>query len=200
MATLVRTMSWKVALALALTLCLSVTQGAQLLILVPLMQLVGLDVQQGSIAWLAELVSSIFAAIGVRPTLITVLAAFVLFSTGLALITRWQKTFNLKLQQDFVASLREWLYRAIANTSWLAFSRSRSSDFTHALTDELDRVGQGTSFLLRLVTNSILVCVYVLLALSLSPLMTALVFVSGGALLLLLKSRAREARWAGEDV
>jgi ATP-binding cassette, subfamily C, bacterial len=199
-ATLVRTMSWKVVLALALTLCLSATQGAQLLLLVPLMQLVGLDVQQGSIGWLAELVSSIFAAIGVRPTLITVLGAFVLFSTSLALITRWQMISNGKLQQDFVASLRRRLYRAIANTRWLSFSRSRSSDFTHALTTELDRVGQATFFLLRLVTNSILACVYVLLALRLSALLTALVFVSGVGLLLLLKSKARVARWTGEDV
>jgi len=200
MAALVRTMSWKVALALALMLCLTVTQGAQLLILVPLMQLVGLDVQQGSIAWLAELVSSIFAAIGVRPTLIPVLGAFILFSTGLALITRWQMISNGKLQHDFVASLRRRLYQAIANTSWLTFSRSRSSDFTHALTTELDRIGQATFFLLRLATNSILACVFVLLALRLSALMTALVFVSGGGLLLLLKSKAREARWTGEEV
>src|SRR3712207_5925804 len=105
--TLVRTMRWKVALALALTLCLSATQGAQLLLLVPLMQLVGLDVQQGSIGWLAELVSSVFATVGVRPTLITVLGAFLLFTTGLELMARWQATFNFKLQQDFVASLRQ---------------------------------------------------------------------------------------------
>src|SRR4051794_2320890 len=89
-ATLVSVMSWKVALALALMLCLSVTQGAQLLLLVPLMQLVGLDVQQGSVGWLSEFVSSVFAAIGVRPTLTTVLGTFLLFTTGLELITRWQ--------------------------------------------------------------------------------------------------------------
>ena len=46
-ATLVDAMSWRVALAPALMLCQSVTQGAQLLLLVPLMQLVGLDVREG---------------------------------------------------------------------------------------------------------------------------------------------------------
>ncbi len=95
-ATLIRAMSWKVALALALMLSLSVTQGAQLLLLIPLMQLVGLDVQQGSVGWLAEFVSSVFAAIGLQPTLVTVLSVFVLFTTLLALITRWQTTFNFK--------------------------------------------------------------------------------------------------------
>jgi ATP-binding cassette, subfamily C, bacterial len=199
-ATLVGAMSWKVALAVALTLCLSATQGAQLLLLVPLMQLVGLDVQQGSVGWLAELVSSVFATVGVRPTLITVLGAFLLFTAGLELIARWQTTFNFKLQQDFVASLRQRLYRAIANTEWLTFSRRRSSDFTHALSTELDRVGDATMYLLRLITDAILACVYVLLALRLSAGLTTLVFVSGAVLLVLLRGKTRAARWTGEDI
>src|SRR5215213_6180298 len=78
-ANLLGAVSWKVAFALALALCVSVTQGAQLLLLVPLMSLAGLDVQQGSVGWLNELVSSLFAAVGMRPSTITVLGAFALF-------------------------------------------------------------------------------------------------------------------------
>src|SRR5215208_6928022 len=180
-------MSWKVALTLALMLCLSISQGAQLLLLVPLMQLVGLDVQQGSVGWLTELVSSVFAAIGVQPTLVTVLSIFVLFTTGLALINRWQAIYNYKLQQDFVAALRQRLYRAIANADWLTFLRTRSSDFTHALTNELDRVGVATLLLLRLGTNAVLTFIYVLFALQLSAVLTAMVLVFGAGLLLLFR-------------
>lgn len=199
-ATLVDAMSWRVALALALMVCQSVTQGAQLLLLVPLMQLVGLDVQQGSVGWLADLVASVFAVVGVPPTLITVLGAFMLFTCGLALLTRWQTVYNFKLQQDFVALLRRRLYRSIVNTDWLAFTRSRSSDFTHALTTELDRVGNATSFLLRLVTDIALACVFILFTLRVSPTMTALVLVCGAGLLVLLKKQTRAARFAGEDI
>ncbi len=198
--TLVRTARWKVALALALMLALSVTQGAQLLLLIPLMQLVGLEVQQGSVGGLAEFVSTAFATIGLQPNLVTVLIIFVVFTTLLALITRWQVMFTFKLYQDFVASLRQRLYRAIVNANWLTFTRSRSSDFTHALTTELDRVGAATNFLLRIVADIILVMVYVLLALRLSATMTALVFVAGLVLLLLLRKKALAARWTGEDI
>lgn len=198
--TLVKIMSWRVALALVLTILRSTTQGAQLLLLVPLMQLVGLDVQQGSIGWLADLVSYMFSAVGVQPTLPVVLGAFLLFTILLALITRWQETFNFKLQQDFVADLRKKLYRAITNTSWLSFARSRPSDFTHALTTEMNRVGAATSFLLTMVTNAFLVSVYALFALRLSPIMSTLVFVSGAVLLLLLWGKTRKARWSGEDI
>ncbi|CAN5807956.1 ABC transporter ATP-binding protein [soil metagenome] len=200
MATLIGVMSWRVALALVLMISLSLTQGAQLLLLIPLMQLVGLDVQQGSVGWLSELVSSAFELTNLRPTLVTVLVVFVLFSTLLALLTRWQTTFNFKLQQNFTAFLRQRLYQAIAQTNWLAFTRSRSSDFTHALTTELDRVGAATDFLLRLITDTVLVTVYVLLALRLSLGMTTLAFVAGVVLLLLLRRKAQAARWSGEDI
>src|SRR5215213_3050919 len=199
-ATLVGAMSWKVALAVALTLCLSATQGAQLLLLLPLMQLVGLDVQQGSVGWLSELVSSVFGVVGVHPTLVTVLGAYVLLSALQALIARWQAIFNLKLNQGFVASLRRRLYRAIANADWLSLTRSRSSDFTHALTTELDRVGAATYYVLSMSANGLILSVYVLLALQLSWVMTALVLLCGAGLLLMLRKRTRAARWSGEEI
>lgn len=49
MATLIETMSWRVPLALALMLLRSVTQGAQLILIVPLMEVVGLDVDRKSV-------------------------------------------------------------------------------------------------------------------------------------------------------
>ena len=54
--TLFRVMSWKVALIIALMGCLSLTEGIGVLLLVPLLQLVGLDVRQGGMSQLAEFV------------------------------------------------------------------------------------------------------------------------------------------------
>ena len=197
---LIKIMSWRVALALVLSLFISVAQGAQVLLLIPLMQLVGLDVQQGSVGQLAEFVSTAFATVGLRPTLLTVLGTFVVFSTALALITRWQSTFQSKFLMDFVIVLRRRLYRAIARADWLTFSRSRSSDFTHALTTQLERVGEATAAFLLLLTSVTLTIIYVVLALSLSLPMTALVFASGAALSLALIKKKRAARLTGEDM
>jgi ATP-binding cassette, subfamily C, bacterial len=199
-ATLVKTMSWRVALALALMLSSSVTKGAQLLLLVPLMQSIGLDVQQGSVGRLAAIVSSLFATVGLPPTLIVVLGVFVLVSVLLALITRLQTTFIVKFEQDFVTLMRRRLYRAIANTGWLYFARRRSSDFTHALTSELQRVGAATAYLLQLGANIVLLTIYAVFALRLSLAMTLLVSAGGVALLVLLRRKAGAARWTGEDI
>jgi ATP-binding cassette, subfamily C, bacterial len=200
MATLIQTMSWRVPLALALMLLRSVTQGAQLLLLVPLMAIVGLDVRQGSIGWLAGVVTTAFAAVDMEPTPVTVLGAFLFFTVALAQISRWQIVFNTGFEQDFMAALRRRLYRAITNSDWLSFSRRRPSDFTHVLTDEIERVGEATSYLLQLLSSLVLVPVYVVLALQLSATMSILVFLCGAALLVLLRKKTQAAREIGEEM
>jgi ATP-binding cassette subfamily C protein len=135
--TLFKVMSWKVALTLGLMVCLGLTEGVSLLMLVPLLQLVGLDVQQGIIGRIAEFINSIFATVGIRPTLIAVLGFYVLIIVIHSLLKRWENSVSLTLQYEFVVHLRQRLYRAIANANWLFFARSRVSDFTHALTFEM---------------------------------------------------------------
>ncbi len=198
--TLLGIMSWKVALVLGLMACLSLTEGVGLLLLIPMLQLVGFDVEQGAISRLAEFVSTIFTTIGLHPTLIAVLAAYVLIIATHALLNRWRTAASLTLQHEFVVSLRRRLYQAIANANWIFFARSRSSDFTHALTTELDRVGIATEYLLLLTVNAIVVSVYILLALQLSAVMTGLVFAFGAGLLLLLKGKSRAAHATGEEL
>jgi ATP-binding cassette subfamily C protein len=116
------------------------------------------------------------------------------------LIARWQAIHNVKLEEEFVSSLRQRLHRGIAHTDWLTFSKIRSSNLVHALTTELERVGDAVALFLNLVTNAILVSVYVLFALRLSPVMTVVVFLSGAGLLLAQRRRVRAARWTGEEI
>ena len=198
--TLIDLMGWKVVLALGLMICLGLTEGVSLLMLIPLLQLVGLDVQQGSIGRVAGFVSSFFSAIGVRPTLIAVLCVYILIVIIHSLLRRWETSVSLTLEHEFVVRLRQQLYKAIANTNWLFFSRHRSSDFTHALTIEMERIGAATYFILNLVATTIIAGVYILLALKLSALMTGLVFLCGAGLMLLLKGKTKVAQETGEGL
>jgi ATP-binding cassette, subfamily C, bacterial len=198
--TLTNLMGWKVGLALGLMICLGLTEGVSLLMLIPLLQLVGLDVQQGSIGRVASFVSSFFLAIGVRPTLITVLCVYILIVIIHSLLRRWETSVSFTLEHEFIVRLRQQLYRAIANTNWLFFSRHRSSDFIHALTVEMERIGAATYFMLSLVATTIISGVYILLALKLSALMTGLVFLCGAGLMLLLKGKTKVAQETGEGL
>lgn len=200
LATLIRVMQWKSALAAILMIVLGLIEGVGLLMLVPLLQLVGLDVQQGPLNRIAQLLSSVFTAAGVRPTLPTVLVVYVIVISVHGLLYRRQTTLNLSLHHEFVAGLRQRLYRAITNANWLFFCRNRSSDFTHVLTAEVERVGAATYLLLQLSAAVIVATVYALLALKLSATMTGLAFVCGGGLALLLKGKTRVTRRSGEEL
>lgn len=196
--TLLREMPGKVTGALVLMIFLSLMEGIGLLMLVPLLQLVGLDLQQGTLDRIAQFLYSIFQAVGIHPTLITVLVIYVLIISLHALLHRWQTTAIFSLNHEFVVHLRQWLYRAITYANWLFLSRSRMSDFTHVLTNEVQRVGVATFQILRLCATSVVTIVYVLFALKISVTMTILVFACGGGLVLLLRKKMQSAREAGE--
>ena len=71
--TLLELMQKKVAIALFLMVLISLSEGISLLLLVPLLQLVGLNVGQGSLGQIADIISAFFNTIGLQPTLLIVL-------------------------------------------------------------------------------------------------------------------------------
>ena len=99
LSTLVRIASWKAALALALMVGLSLTEGVGIVMLVPLLYLVGLDVQQGALGQITQFLSSMFAAVNLQPTLVAVLGVYILITSLYGLLARWQATVNLAIRR-----------------------------------------------------------------------------------------------------
>src|ERR1041385_6742179 len=98
------------ALALAtvaLGVGLSFTEGLGLVLLVPLMAIVGLDVSEGGIGWLAARVTAAFDAVGVRPSLVVVLVLFVVVAGARALLAGAQNVLSTRLIWDLMCDLRE---------------------------------------------------------------------------------------------
>jgi ATP-binding cassette subfamily C protein len=191
---LVEVASWKVVFVSLLTICVTLTEGVGLLLLVPLLQVVGLDMGRSTVGQISDFIASIFEAVGARPTLTLVLGLYVLVISARAFASSWQMVVSTAIAHEFKVHLRQRLYRAIVKTDWLFFSRSRSSDFTHALTTELDRVGRATRQLLRLVAEVGVAAVYILVAVFLSPAVSALAFVSAAGLMLLLRRKMQATR------
>src|SRR5262245_52050728 len=143
---LASTMSWRVAFAITLIITVSLTEGIGLLLLLPLMQLVGLDLGQSNAGRLTQLANETLSTLGVNPTLGGVLGVYVLVTAVQALFASWQTVFNVSVVNGFVNQLRTQLYEDIARTSWSFFCRSRASDFIHVLTSEIDRISIATHF------------------------------------------------------
>ena len=82
------------------------------------------------------------------PSFFPVLAAYVAVVITQAIVLRAQTVLNLGIEYRFIALLRSRLYEAVANARWLFVAQSRGTDFSHALTTELDRTGLATYQLL----------------------------------------------------
>lgn len=102
--------------------------------------------------------------------------------------------------EQFGLELRSRLYRAITNASWLFVSRMRASDFTHALTAELDRVGVGTYALQMLAADLAVTLLYLVIAFKLSAPMTALVLGCGVVMAIVFRRRTHTVEESGAEL
>jgi ATP-binding cassette, subfamily C, bacterial len=195
---IVATSPRRAAAAVVLTFAVGLAEGMGLLVLIPLLQLVGIDAHQGSLGRIVAVFQAAFSAVGLVPSLPAVLGLYVGIVAAQSLLQRQQTVVQTRMREDLVHGLRIRLYRAIAGTTWVYFSRNRASFFGQALTERVDRVATAAYYLLDLFVTGVLALVYVAVAFRVSPAMTALVVLCGGLLALALRGRRSGARAAGE--
>ncbi|MFI5352547.1 MAG: ABC transporter ATP-binding protein [Candidatus Binatales bacterium] len=201
MAAVKQAAGWKVAAALCLMVLYSLTEGVGIALLLPTLQAAGLDLaHQGDAGRYAKAIASAVAAIGLPPTLPVLLAIFVVLVSTRAALTGAQSVAMISVNQAVALALRTRLYGAIANAGWLFVARSRASDFTHALTAEIDRVALATLQLMMLGSDAVLIVVYLAVALALSPPMTAMVLGAGALLTFAVRGRTRRVHESGRAI
>ncbi len=197
---LVKLMPKQVSLALFLMVLISLMQGISLLLLVPLLQLVGLNVGQGSIGQIALFISTFFTTLGLQLNLLTVLVLYVIVISFIAILNRFQilRTSNIEFQ--FATHLRKQLYKAITNSNWLFLSKMKSSNYAHALTNEIERISTGTGQFLSLLSSIMILIVYIIFALKLAGILTGIIFIVGISILLILRKMVSKSRSSGQEI
>jgi len=188
------------ALALALTVVGALTEGVGLLVLLPLLHLIGVDVQQGNIGRVVDSITAVFARLGLPLNLVTVLLIYVGLIAADAWVRRRQVVTYCSLQVGLTAFLRKHLHRVVTHAGWVELTRCRASDLTNAMTSQVERVGHGTQLLLSLVRDAMLAAVYLIVTLYVSPPVTALVVAAGLFLVLFLGRAARAATRLGQEL
>jgi ATP-binding cassette subfamily C protein len=179
---------------------LSVTEAAGLLLLLPLLQLVGLDSAAGAPGGAAGAVWSALLALGLPPTLGVLLVLYVGIATVQSVLRRWQPVLTNQIVQDVVVTLRRRLYNAITRLRWETFVRHRSADFAHALTAEIDRAGVAAHHAAEAMISSAVALVYFTVAFRMSPAMTSVITVAGAALAFAMRPRLVASRETGDRV
>lgn len=191
---------WRSFLTLLLLAAEGLTEGIGLLLLIPLLALVGLPVETGPPATFEETIRSVFTALGIPLSLGWVLLAFLLVMGIRALLRRWATVSTAALEGEFTLRLQQRLYEAVFSAGWISLVRERIPELTHALTIDVDRVGEAAGHLTRLFTLGAVSFVFVLVALVLAPGMTVVACFLGFVLLSVGGGWNRRVRESGEEL
>jgi ATP-binding cassette, subfamily C, bacterial len=201
LATLVHISRWNLIGVVVVSVLFSLTEGVGFALLPPTLQVAGFNMAgQGEAGRYATMVSNAFLKVGMRPSLILLLGVFVMLVGARTVLDKIQSVWMYAVQQDLEHHLRERIYHSIADANWLFLCRSRASDFTHALTHEIYRVGVGTNLALVFAGEVVLGVLYMSIAFALSPGMTILVLISGGFLVFIFRGRTHAIERQGQEI
>ncbi|HEU5186544.1 MAG TPA: ABC transporter ATP-binding protein [Gemmatimonadaceae bacterium] len=190
----------RVTLTVALALAVAVTEGIGLLLLLPLLEIAGVTVSGDVAGNLVRDVRLRLGLIGVPATALVVLGLYVAVMTMRALLVRSSVLASVRLQERFLLSRRQRLYRAMLESRWESVAGHRAGALVHSLTGDLEDAADAPSHLLALLTGGLLALVYLAVAFRLSAAVTMLGVLGGVVLLLVLRRRRHAARRAAMDV
>lgn len=195
-----RTLRWRLALLLAFGLLSAVTAGASLVVMVPLLGLIGVETGGGTTEPFVAYVTRFIDSLGLAPSagILLALNAFVLICT--AALQRIQEVVEPRIYEDFVHGERRRLFSALTYTRWRLLAAEKASSNLHLLTKEVDRLGGLAQRIVGLVTKASIVVVHLVVAVVLSPLLTALVVATGVVLAAVSAPLAQRAKARGREV
>ena len=181
-----------------LTVLASVTDGMGFVLLVPLLQRVG-DTGGGglrsgqdlSVDWL----NGWFDTVGTG----MILLAFVALIGLRSLVSYARELLSLRVQNGLVDDMRQQTFAALLRAEWRWLVTQRRSDHASQLLTDINRVGVGLTFGIALVANLAAICAYVIVAFALSPVVAALVVLSGGLVFWILSGHRSAALTLGQD-
>jgi len=186
---------WK---TFALMLTASFTEGASILLLVPVVGMIGKG--GGKLTLHTPAFTHGFAPERLELGLAQVLVSLVVLVVLRASLTRVKDVATTRLLFHFSDKLRLNLFHVIGNARWRLLATLRGSDLNHALTSDVDRIQAAAFQLLLFIQAAVLTLVYGGVSLIVSPTMTLVAGLLGGVALAVLAPLRRRAATFGRTL
>ena len=177
----------------ALILLAGVSDGAGLVLLVPLLNSLGapMPVMTGAAGWFLALLPA---------TLAGLLLLFLAVAVVRAIVARLHENAVAHLRFDYAVDLKTRTYAAIANASWSYLRRKRTADFHALFAGEVDRIEHGVQLLLEVPARLVIFLAHIAIAFAIAPAFSALAVALGLCLAWGLRRRLVESRRLGDIV
>lgn len=182
---------WKLAVSLVVGTIETLTESFGIFLLVPLLSLIGIGENTNmNMKWLPF-----------HPSLEGILAVYVLLVATRGSCSSFLSVWNLRLEQQFLHSLRMRLFKTATESEWLmSLSRLRPSSLLSAMTVEMERVGEAAHLSLSMLNTLLLTIGYSSLAFWVSWKLTSFVLATSGLLFLILRKTAQQVMHDGGHV
>jgi ABC-type multidrug transport system fused ATPase/permease subunit len=135
-------------------------EGANVALLAPLLRQAGVGDAGGPEGRVTAAVETALEWMGLDGSLPWLLAAFLAATAAQAAAQYANALLSVKLEQSHTRGLQRRMFRAVAESSWLAASRKRGSDVSHLFTSEAPRVGHGARDLVQSANGAAMLAVY----------------------------------------
>ena len=189
---LLRQLDLPVSAALVvLTLASAVTEGAGLVLLVPMLAALG-----GGAGHVPEFIARLGLPVQLEPLLVLFVALILL--RGAVAIGR--DLASLTFETRLVDGLRRRAWHALLRSDWRQLSAMRQSDVQSLLVSNIDRIGHGVNQLLALCVNGATLVALGVAALAISPTVVAVAALGGVAVVAAHRGMRRRAHALGQQI
>jgi ATP-binding cassette, subfamily C, bacterial len=180
----------------AVQLASALAQAGSVLLLVPLLSAIGVH----SSASVAHRINQVLEALGIAPTLGSLLGVYVVVTVVIQVLNVLQGVLSTRFRMDFINDLRCDTYSAVGAAEWRHLIGMRRADLLAALTTNVPLVGGGVAALLGLAVSVVVVAAQLAAAIQVSAISTGLAVLSGVALMWVVWPLARRSRRLGAEM
>ncbi len=185
----------QLALILCLMLLSSLTEGAGIMMIVPMLATLGLG---GS--GLSTRIMGIFTQFGLPHTLGAMLVLFVALVSMRAILVFAQSILSEALQYETIDALRRRCFSALLGAEWRWLSHHRSSDHANALLTNILRIGVGLHQIMLLMATAMAAAAYLAAAIFISWKAALAALCGGACVLMAFTKHRRKALRLGEKM
>ena len=189
---------WKLLLLFFLTLLLGTSQGFSIALLIPFLQLLEVGEGAGSNA-LVDFFTGFSNRTGIPITFETVLLAYLILLTLIALLVYGKSLFQAAYQQDFSYQIRRRLFRKIILSDWTSLNSKSRHNHLQVLTEEVPKLTDYYYFYLQILTRIIITAAHLFYAFLVSARFTTLVVVTGLVAFVLMRGFLRRSARLGDQ-
>lgn len=181
----------RLILLFIITLITGFNQGASIVMLIPLLNMLSNDTSNNS------LISKLLARIGLTPSLEVILIIFIVLLIATSLLTYIKARLQAQYEQGFVYSVRSRLFKKIIGCEWLQINRISKHNNIQVITSEIPKMVTYYYSLLRFISGVIIIVAHIAVSFFISAKFTLIVMAVGLLAFWILRRLLSEAAIVG---